>query len=136
MLILNLETSGLNCSVTLNHGEDCLAHVGQVSDKFIHSEKLHVFIDECLKEAEVLPRDLDAVAISQGPGSYTGLRIGTSAAKGLCYALNIPLIAHDTCRIIEAQMRHQADSDFEFYVPILASSATQWFLLTYYWKEH
>lgn len=66
------------------------------SDGLAHSEKLHLFIEECLEKASITPANLAAISVSKGPGSYTGLRIGVSAAKGLCYGLNIPLIAIDT----------------------------------------
>lgn len=63
---------------------------------YTHSEKLTVYIEEVLREAGILPKELDAVCVAKGPGSYTGLRIGVSAAKGLCFALGIPLLAVDT----------------------------------------
>ena len=72
----------------------------QSFEEYSHSKSLHVFIDKLFKEIELLPNDLSAVAISEGPGSYTGLRIGVSAAKGICFALNIPLIAIDTMHIL------------------------------------
>ena len=64
---------------------------------------MHVFIEEIIKEVGITFQDLIAIAVSQGPGSYTGLRIGVSAAKGLCYALEIPLIALDTLQILASQ---------------------------------
>lgn len=67
---------------------------------YSHAEKLHVFIEEILKETAVAAQDLKAVAVSKGPGSYTGLRIGVSAVKGLCYALGIPLISVDTLQVL------------------------------------
>jgi tRNA threonylcarbamoyladenosine biosynthesis protein TsaB len=67
---------------------------------YAHAEKLHIFIGEVLTQADIPIEELDAVAVSQGPGSYTGLRIGVSAAKGLCYALTIPLIAVDTLELL------------------------------------
>ena len=70
---------------------------------YSHAEKLHVFIEEVIAEAGITVQDLVAIAVSQGPGSYTGLRIGVSAAKGLCYALNIPLIAIDTLQTLASQ---------------------------------
>ena len=70
---------------------------------YSHAERLHVFIEEIIKEAGITMKDLAAIAVSQGPGSYTGLRIGVSAAKGLCYALNIPLIAVDTLQVLASQ---------------------------------
>lgn len=66
--------------------------------EYSHSSKLTVFIEEVLKNSKTKPSDIDAVAVSKGPGSYTGLRIGVSAAKGFCYALDIPLIAVDSMR--------------------------------------
>lgn len=67
---------------------------------YSHAEKLHVFIEEILKETGITVQDLKAIAISKGPGSYTGLRIGVSTAKGLCYALGIPLISVDTLQVL------------------------------------
>jgi len=88
----------------------------EVSDQgFSHAEKLHVFIEEVIKEAGLTVKDLSAVAISQGPGSYTGLRIGVSSAKGLCFALDIPLIALDTLQILASQVK----IDNGFIVPML-----------------
>jgi tRNA threonylcarbamoyladenosine biosynthesis protein TsaB len=73
---------------------------------FSHAEKLHIFIEEALKESKINFEDLSAIAVSQGPGSYTGLRIGVSAAKGLCYALGIPLIAINTLESLASQVKH------------------------------
>jgi tRNA threonylcarbamoyladenosine biosynthesis protein TsaB len=70
---------------------------------YSHAEKLHVFIEEVIAEAGISVQDLNAIAVSQGPGSYTGLRIGVSAAKGLCFALNLPLIAVDTLQTLASQ---------------------------------
>ncbi len=71
---------------------------------YSHAEKLHVFIEDILKETAITVRDLKAVAVSKGPGSYTGLRIGVSTAKGLCYALGIPLISIDTLEVLAKQV--------------------------------
>jgi len=102
--ILNIETATKNCSVSIaKNGETILCK--EVAEQgYSHAEKLHVFIDEALKELNLRFSDLEAVAVSQGPGSYTGLRIGVSAAKGLCYALNIPLIAVDTLEVLASQI--------------------------------
>jgi tRNA threonylcarbamoyladenosine biosynthesis protein TsaB len=70
---------------------------------YSHAERLHVFIEEIIKEVGITFQDLIAIAVSQGPGSYTGLRIGVSAAKGLCFALDIPLIAVDTLQVLASQ---------------------------------
>lgn len=72
---------------------------------YSHSERLHVFIEEIIQEAGLNFKELNAIAVSQGPGSYTGLRIGVSAAKGLCYALDIPLIAIDTLHVLAMQVK-------------------------------
>lgn len=98
--ILNIETATKNCSVSLaKDGETIL--VREIAEQgYSHAEKLHVFIEEILKEANVSVQDLKAIAVSKGPGSYTGLRIGVSTAKGLCYALGIPLISVDTLQVL------------------------------------
>lgn len=74
---------------------------------YSHAERLHVFIEEIIQEAGISFQDLSAIAVSQGPGSYTGLRIGVSAAKGLCYALDIPLIAIDTLQTLARQVKQK-----------------------------
>jgi tRNA threonylcarbamoyladenosine biosynthesis protein TsaB len=99
-LILNIETATKNCSVALSKDGRTLAIRELSEQNFSHAEKLHVFIEELFAESHLKLQDLSAIAVSQGPGSYTGLRIGVSAAKGLCYALSIPLIAIDTLEIL------------------------------------
>lgn len=94
-MILCIETSTAVCSVALVENGDVIA-LRESLDGQNHAEKITIFIDEVMKEANVSYRDLDAVATSMGPGSYTGLRIGVSTAKGLCYAMEKPLIAIDT----------------------------------------
>jgi len=96
--ILCLETSTKNCSVALSDGENLITLKEDGSDKYTHAEKLHVFIEGVLSQGGIKFSDLDAVAVSEGPGSYTGLRIGVSSAKGMAYALGIPLIAVNTLR--------------------------------------
>ena len=94
-MILCLETSTAVCSISLVDNGNVIA-LRESLDGQNHAEKITIFIDEVMKEAGVAYKDLDAVATSMGPGSYTGLRIGVSAAKGLCYAMEKPLIAIDT----------------------------------------
>ncbi len=72
---------------------------------YSHAERLHVFMEEIIQEAGITFQDISAIAVSQGPGSYTGLRIGVSAAKGLCFALGIPLIALDTLQVLASQAK-------------------------------
>ena len=93
-LILCLETGGDICSVALAKGGKTLAL--KESREREHSELLSVFIDEIIGEAGIAYKDIDAVAVSAGPGSYTGLRIGTATAKGICYGTGKPLIAVDS----------------------------------------
>jgi tRNA threonylcarbamoyladenosine biosynthesis protein TsaB len=102
--ILNIETATKNCSVALaKEGKTILCR--EIAEEgYSHAERLHVFIEEIMSEAGIQMKDLAAVAVSQGPGSYTGLRIGVSAAKGLCYALNIPLIAVDTLQVLASKV--------------------------------
>jgi tRNA threonylcarbamoyladenosine biosynthesis protein TsaB len=94
-LILQIETATTSCSVALARDEVILAFK-QVNERNIHAEVITQFIDELIKYAEIRYNDLDAIAVSCGPGSYTGLRIGVSTAKGLCFALDKPLIAIET----------------------------------------
>lgn len=95
MNILLIETATQVCSVVLAADGRVVAR--RESDvPNAHSTRLSVFIDEVLREAGLAPRDLGAVCVSSGPGSYTGLRIGVSTAKGFCYALGIPLVAVPT----------------------------------------
>lgn len=101
-LILHIETATTNCSVALSDSENLLT-LHEVNDGYKHAEVLPGLIKSCLDDAGNAFSDLDAVAISMGPGSYTGLRIGSSAAKGLAYGLDIPVIGIET---LEALARH------------------------------
>ena len=94
-LILNLETSTSVCSVSLFEDEKVIA-VHEQADAKSHASQLIPFIAEVLEKCRLTPKDLSAIAVSKGPGSYTGLRIGVSTAKGMAYALNLPLIAVGT----------------------------------------
>ena len=104
-VILNIETSSKNCSVSISENGKTIGLKEQNYDEYSHSKSLHVFINEIFKETNLSPQQLSAVAISEGPGSYTGLRIGVSAAKGICVALNLPLIAIDTMQILARKIK-------------------------------
>jgi len=104
-IILNIETATKNCSVALANEGKTIACKEIVEQNFSHAEKLHVFIEELIAENNLQFSDLNAIAVSQGPGSYTGLRIGVSSAKGFCYALNIPMIAIDTLQLLAKQIQ-------------------------------
>lgn len=106
--ILCIETSTTNCSVALSNNESVLAFREDTDKGYSHAERLHVFIEEVLEEANIPKEELAAIAVSKGPGSYTGLRIGVSAAKGLCFALGLPLIAIPTLTILAQQTSENA----------------------------
>jgi len=103
-IILNIETSTTNCSVSLSKEGETLVLKEDNNANYSHAESLHVFIDDVIKTAKLTLKDIDAIAVSKGPGSYTGLRIGVSAAKGLCFALNIPLISVSTLYALAYQV--------------------------------
>jgi tRNA threonylcarbamoyladenosine biosynthesis protein TsaB len=96
-LILNIETATTVCSVSLAKDGELLA-LKEINGDYSHAENLTVFIEDVFKQAKYKPSDVDAIAVSKGPGSYTGLRIGVSTAKGLCYSLDKPLIAINTLK--------------------------------------
>lgn len=95
MTILLLETATQICSVALEHDGTIINEIHS-DEPNAHSSKLAVFIDKIMKDEFLATHKLDAVCVSSGPGSYTGLRIGVSSAKGLCYALDIPLLSVPT----------------------------------------
>jgi len=105
-LILNIETATKNCSVSIALNGELIKSKETAELGFSHAEKLHVFIEEVLKESNLSLNQLNAIAVSKGPGSYTGLRIGVSAAKGLCFGLDIPLIATDTLKALALQVKN------------------------------
>lgn len=107
--ILCLETATTNCSVALALDGKIIAIKEDNSKGYSHAEKLHLFIQEILQENQLCVQDLDAIAVSKGPGSYTGLRIGVSAAKGLCFAADIPLISVPTLSVLARQIQPAED---------------------------
>lgn len=116
-MILLLESSTSICSVALTHAGQLISF-REVNELNCHAEKLTVFIDEVMKEAVVKFSDLDAVAVSKGPGSYTGLRIGVSAAKGICYAVKKPLIAIGTLDAMANGMKVDAKEN-DLLIPMI-----------------
>ena len=114
-LILSLETTTTNCSVSLSKKGETLVLREDYNTKFSHAESLHVFIDEVVESANIKLPEIDAIAVSKGPGSYTGLRIGVSAAKGLCFSLDKPLISVSTLE----SLSHQINIEDGFIVPML-----------------
>lgn len=104
-LILNIETATTNCSVSLSKEGKTIILKEDYDKNYSHAERLHVYIDEVLKKGNIQTNQLEAIAVSKGPGSYTGLRIGVSAAKGLCFALNKPLISIPTLTALAHQVQ-------------------------------
>ena len=114
--ILHIETSTKQCSVALAYMGKTLTSRVLNSELFSHNEKLHLFISEVLEEANLKPKQLDAISVSKGPGSYTGLRIGVAAAKGFCFALNIPLIALNSLEIL---VQGVTQAEVELIIPMM-----------------
>ncbi len=114
-IILNIETATKNCSVSLAKDGEVLIIKELNNGNYSHAEVLHPFIVEILKEVNLTTDKIDAVAVSKGPGSYTGLRIGVSAAKGLCFAFDKPLISVNTLN----SLAHAIAIDTGFIVPML-----------------
>jgi tRNA threonylcarbamoyladenosine biosynthesis protein TsaB len=114
--LLHIETATKNCSVAISSFGKLIVLKEVSSINYSHSENLHVFINSVLKDVKIEPKDLSAVSISKGPGSYTGLRIGVASAKGLCYALDIPLIAINSLEIMAQKFKAQPD---QLIVPMI-----------------
>ncbi|THD69587.1 tRNA (adenosine(37)-N6)-threonylcarbamoyltransferase complex dimerization subunit type 1 TsaB [Robertkochia marina] len=103
--ILNIETATTNCSVSIGRQGEVAFLRETAGQGYSHAENLHTFIKEGMEALQLTYAELDAIAVSMGPGSYTGLRIGVSAAKGLCFAADLPLIAIPTLDILNAQLK-------------------------------
>lgn len=104
-LILNIETATTNCSVSVSKNEVVIALIEDNDKGYSHAERLHGYINDVLEKAKVSKIDLNAISVSKGPGSYTGLRIGVSAAKGLCFALDKQLISVPTLDALAHQAK-------------------------------
>ncbi|MDR6526618.1 tRNA (adenosine(37)-N6)-threonylcarbamoyltransferase complex dimerization subunit type 1 TsaB [Chryseobacterium rhizosphaerae] len=116
MKILYLETSSKNCSVAISDNEKLLCLSEEVSENYKQSESLHTFVEWALEGAGISLKDIEAVSLGKGPGSYTGLRIGAASAKGFSYGLNIPMIAVNSMEsMIEPFLGH----NYDFVVPLI-----------------
>lgn len=111
-MILCLETATPVCSVALNSA-CCTLAMRETEGQNAHSEKITNFIKAVMDEVGIGYSKLDAVAVSQGPGSYTGLRIGVSTAKGVCYAADLPLMAIDTLEAMAYGMKEKLGGQIE-----------------------
>ena len=126
---LAIETTTKNCSVAIFDNEKLIALKEQFSDDYSHAEQLTLFITEVMQEAHLTLNNINAIVLSKGPGSYTGLRIGTSTAKGLCYSLSIPLISISTLKAMAFGMA-SAES-FELFCPMIDARRMEVFSAVY-----
>jgi tRNA threonylcarbamoyladenosine biosynthesis protein TsaB len=115
--ILGIESSCKICSVSLGNKEKMIDAI-HAEEENIHSKKLHIFIKNLLDRNLITPQKLNAVALSQGPGSFTGLRIGTAMAKALAFSLNIPLIAINTLKALAFTMKEKYP-EYDYYLPVI-----------------
>lgn len=116
--ILCIESTSKNCSVAVVKEGRTVAIKERISENYTHAEELHPFIQECISDAGITATELSAVMVSSGPGSYTGLRIGIAAAKGMCFSLNIPLLAADTLSILALDTIQKCPG-YERYMPMI-----------------
>lgn len=129
MTILHIETSTKNCSVSISRNGEMLCLCEEYDQNYGHSEKLHQFVNWALEGAEITLKELDAVCVSKGPGSYTGLRIGVSAAKGFCFGLDVPLIALNSLEILA---QTQIDQGFDLIIPIIDARRMEVYTAVFY----
>ena len=116
MKILYIETSSKNCSVAISDDEKMLCVTEEVSENYKQSESLHVFVEWALEGAGIPIKDIGAVSLGKGPGSYTGLRIGASSAKGFCYGLKVPLVAVDS---MESMIVPFLGQNYDLIIPLI-----------------
>ena len=116
MKILHIETSSKNCSVAISDGEKLLCLCEEVSENYKQSESLHTFVEWALEGAEISLKDIEAVSLGKGPGSYTGLRIGAASAKGFCYGLKVPLIAVNS---LETMLEPFLGQNYDVIIPLI-----------------
>jgi len=131
-IILNIETATKNCSVSLAKDGNTLAIKELNNGNYSHAEVLHPFIVAVLKEAKITSQQINAVAVSKGPGSYTGLRIGVSTAKGLCFSLDKPLISIDTL----TSLSHSISIEKGVIVPMLDARRMEVYAAVFNEKHH
>lgn len=116
MKILHIETSSRNCSIAISEGSELLCLCEEASENYKQSESLHTFVEWALEGAEITLKELDAVSVGKGPGSYTGLRIGAASAKGFCFGLNIPLIAINS---LDTMIEPFLKKDYDLIIPLI-----------------
>lgn len=121
IFILHIETSMKTCSVAISKNGEVLETEESHPEDYKHSENLNLFIASTIQKCNLKYTDLNAIAVSSGPGSYTGLRIGIASSKGLCYALDIPLISIDALEIMMQKFKNENPEylKFDFYIPMI-----------------
>jgi tRNA threonylcarbamoyladenosine biosynthesis protein TsaB len=130
--ILHLETATKACSVALSKDGKLVQIKESRDEQYSHGENLTLYIQDVLGREGISPKDLDAVSLSSGPGSYTGLRIGVSVAKGLCYSLSIPLLAIDSLSCIHELAKQKY---VQTIIPMIDARRMEVFLLRFR-KQH
>ena len=125
--LLHIETATTNCSVAVSLAGELLYCKESNAPDFRHSDYLHLFIEAALKEAGVAIQSLAGVGVSMGPGSYTGLRIGVSSAKGICYANSIPLIAVNSLEVLAQQAKVEQGA---YILPMIDARRMEVFTMT------
>ncbi len=127
-ILLHIETATDLTSVCISKDTAVLS-IKNGSGPMKHSQELTLLIQESMREQDLSFKELDAVAISKGPGSYTALRVGTSVAKGICYAADIPLIAIDTLEAIMQATAQEVKADF--YCPMIDARRKEVYMSVY-----
>lgn len=129
--LLHIETSTKMCSVAISENGVVKTYRNFQGEGFAHSEKLTLLISEVCAESEINLNQLDAISVSGGPGSYTGLRIGVSTAKGLCYSLNIPLLAIDSVRCLALWAKDNYPDFTGYFCPMIDARRMEVFSAIY-----
>ncbi len=132
-LILNIESATDICSIAISRDDKVIALREIVGNS--HAEQMTLLINECLDIAGITINDLEAVAISNGPGSYTSLRIGASTAKGICYALDLPLIAIDTLESLAMAAFSEARNENALYCPMIDARRMEVYTTLYKYSQ-
>lgn len=133
-LILNIESATEVCSVCIADGSKILS-LAEEQEPFRHSEKLTLLVQECLLQSGLGLKDMEAIALSSGPGSYTSLRVGSSVAKGICFALDLPLIIVDTLESLAAEALRQFP-EAQFFCPMIDARRMEVYTATFDRRLH
>ncbi len=128
MKILHIETSSKNCSVAISDGDKLLCLCEEVSENYKQSESLHTFVEWAMEGAEIELKDLNAVCLGKGPGSYTGLRIGAASAKGFCFGLNLPLLSINS---LDSMVEKFVNQGFDKIIPLIDARRMEVYTATY-----